>query len=826
MTAQELRCNTPAHPSRAAAVAQPPPGAGQEPALRAMLEARSVALVGASPRPGTLGARMVAEVARSPAAPAMYLVNPKYREIGGVPCHPSLAALPRPVDLVLLGVPDAALAGQVELAARRGDRSAVIFGGAFGVAGGPPGDPGSVEPGPRSGEPGTSGEPGASSGEPGASPGATARLRDHIATTARSAGMALCGAGCMGFVNVGYGLRAIGYAEPHPLPEGPVALVTQSGSVFSALLRTGRPLGYTVAVSSGQELVTTAAQYAAYALDLPQTRVLALVLEAMRDTRALQRVLEAAAVRQLPVVLLTAGRSAAGRALVTAHSGALAGADGAWEALAGAYGVHRVADLAELTDTLELFAIGRRPPPGPRGGIATVHDSGLERAHIADLAADLGVPFGQIGAATVRRLAGVLDPGLEPANPLDMWGASANAQWQLTESLAALAGDPAVAAVGLAVDLVTEFDGDRSYPEALTEAARRTGKPVVVLANIPSAVDPVVAGDLRAAGIPVLQGARSGLLALGHLLAHGTWSPRPQPPPVNAARRDRWARALRAAPLPARPLPARPLPARPLPARPLPAAEAFRLLADYGIPAARARPADNAAAALAAAAEIGYPVVVKTDEPDVAHKSDAGGVVLGISDAAGLAAAYAGLAARLGPRVLVCRAVPPGTELAAGIVTDPDLGPLVVVGAGGVLVEHLADRAVALPPVGAAQARDMLSRLRVARLLAGFRGGPPADLGAVAAAITGVSAIACELGGELASLDINPLICGPDGVVAVDVLAEPAPATAPASPRPASPRSGSPSPGSPSPGPASPGPASPGPASPGPASPGPASPTS
>jgi acetate---CoA ligase (ADP-forming) len=722
---------TPAHPARAAA-AGAPRGAGQEPALRAMLEARSVALVGASPRPGSLGARMVAEVARSPAAPTMYLVNPKYREIGGVPCHPSLAALPYPVDLVLLGVPDAALAGQMELAAHRGDRSAVIFGGAFG--------------------PVAAGEPG--SGEPGPGPGATVPLREQIATTARAAGMALCGAGCMGFVNVGYGLRAVGYQEPDPLPAGPIALVTQSGSVFSALLRTGRPLGYTVAVSSGQELVTTAAQYAAYALDLPQTRVLALVLEAMRDTGALRGVLEAAAVRHIPVVLLTAGRSAAGRALVTAHSGALAGADGAWEALADRYGVHRATDLAELTDTLELFTIGRRPPPGPRGGIATVHDSGLERAHIADLAAGLGVPFAPIGEATVRRLAGVLDPGLEPGNPLDMWGASASAQWQLTESLTALAEDPAVAAVALAVDLVTEFDGDRSYQLALAEAARRTSKPVAVLANIPSAVDRAVAGELRAAGIPVLEGARSGLLALGHLLAHGARPARPQPVLVDTARRDRWAAALRTGPLPA--------------------AEAFRLLGDYGIAAAPVRPADSAAAARAAAAEIGYPVVVKTAEPGVAHKSEAGGVVLGIADAAALDAAYARLAARLGPRVLVCATAEPGTELSLGIVTDPDLGPLVVVGAGGILVEHLADRVVALPPVDGGRARRMLRRLRAGRLLAGFRGRPPADLGAVAAAITGVSAIAGELGGSLAALDINPLICGPAGAVAVDVLVEPA----------------------------------------------------
>jgi len=165
--------------------------------------------------------------------------------------------------------------------------------------------------------------------------------------------------------------------------------------------------------------------------------------------------------------------------------------------------------------------------------------------------------------------------------------------------------------------------------------------------------------------------------------------------------------------------------------------------------------------------------VLKTAEPGVAHKSDAGGVVLGIRDAAELDAAYAGLAGRLGPRVLVCETAGPGTELSLGILADPGLGPLVVVGAGGVLVEHLADRAVALPPVDGAGARRMLSRLRVAPLLTGFRGRPPADLGAIAKAITAVSAIAGELGGELAALDINPLICGPGGAVAVDVLAEP-----------------------------------------------------
>jgi succinyl-CoA synthetase beta subunit len=203
------------------------------------------------------------------------------------------------------------------------------------------------------------------------------------------------------------------------------------------------------------------------------------------------------------------------------------------------------------------------------------------------------------------------------------------------------------------------------------------------------------------------------------------------------------------------------------------------MLRDYGITTAHTRGAASSGEALAAADAIGYPVVLKTDEPGIEHKSDAGGVVLGLRDAAGLVTAYQDLAARLGPRVLVCEAIGPGTELSLGIARDHDLGPLIVVAAGGLLVELLADRTVALPPVGPVQARRMLGGLRVAPLLAGARGQPAADLGAVAAAVVSMSLIAVELGADLEALDVNPLICGPAGAVAVDALAIPRPHVGP-----------------------------------------------
>ena len=757
----------------------PGPGVADRPALTAMLEARTVALVGASPRLGSLGERMISEVTRSSSRPEVYLVNPRHQQIGGRPCHASLADLPGPVDLVLLAVPDSAVEEQLALAARRGDRSAVLFGSAHELPGQPPGQ-------------------------------AQPSLRARLAATARAAGMAVCGAGCMGFVNVPHGLRAVGYVEPDPLPRGPVALITHSGSVFSALLRTRRRLGFTVAVSSGQELVTTAAQYAEYALSLPETRVLALVLEAVREPDRLRAVLAGARERRIPVVMLTAGRSAGGRALVSAHSGALATADGGWEALAAAYGVHRVSDLAEMCDTLELFALAGSPGPlpapawptpcrphpacphpagphpasphpasphpadpgaanpiptshdsptdtaslGRRTGIATVHDSGLERAHVADVAEELGVPFAAISAATTARLAGLLDPGLEPGNPLDVWGTGARAGEQLSGSLAALAGDPAVRAVALAVDLVHEFDGDQSYPEAVAQTARRTSKPVVVLSNVPAAVDPATAAALRDSGIPVLEGTRTGLLALKHLLDHGADHGEPAPASApDRARQDRWTRLITAG-----------------------EAHGPRLedlLRDYGIASARTRAAHSSAGALAAAAQIGYPVVLKTAEPGIAHKSDAGGVVLGLRNPDALRDAYEDLAERLGRRVLVCETIPAGPELSLGLARDHELGPLLVVGAGGVLVELLADRAVALPPVSPVQACRMLGTLRAFRLLTGLRGQPAADLDAVTAAITGLSQLAAELGDVLEALDINPLICGPDRAAAVDALAIP-----------------------------------------------------
>jgi acetate---CoA ligase (ADP-forming) len=685
--------------------------------VRAMLEARTVAVVGASARPGSFGAQLVAELRAGDPAVRVVPVNPRWTEVAGLPCVPTIADVDAPVDLVVLGVPNLALEEQLAAAAAVGARSAVVY---------------------------ASGYEAPSADRP--------PLVERLAAVARDAGMAVCGGNCMGFWNLDAGVRALGYQENDVPPRGPVTFVSHSGSAFSALLRNHRGIGFNLVVSAGQEYVTTMADYLDFALDQPTTRVAALLLETVRDAPSFRAALARAAEADVPVVALKVGRSSRGRRMVAAHSGALAGEDGAYEALFDAYGVLRVDDLDELFDTVELLAAGRRAGPG---AVATVHDSGAERALAVDVAEAVGMPYGPLQPQTLSRLDALLDPGLEPANPLDVWGTGQDTRGLFADSMRALAEDPGVAVVALGVDMVQEYDGETAYLDAVLDTAAGTDKPVVVLSNAHSSLHQPSAQRLRAGGIPVLAGTRSGMLALRHLLELRDARSRPPVPAVavDAARAARW-RARLAAGTPS-------------------SADGLELLADYGLRVAPTVVVTSASEAVAAADEVGYPVVLKTDEPSVAHKSDKGGVVLGLTDAQRVRAAYEDVAARLGPRVAVSATAPAGVEVALGMVVDPQMGPLLLVAAGGVLVELLHDRALAVPPLDRARAHALVDRLRVRPLLDGVRGAPAADVESLVDAVLAVSTLATELGDAVQALDVNPVLCGPDGAVAVDALVVP-----------------------------------------------------
>jgi acetate---CoA ligase (ADP-forming) len=683
-------------------------------ALRAMLEARSVAVVGASSRFDSPGYHMMKQLIIGGFSGEVAAVNPKYEEVEGIACFPSLGEVPFIPDLVLLGVGNRRLEGQMEEAARCGARGVVVF--ASGLED-PPGDP---------------------------------PLTERLRSIAAEADMVVCGANCMGFADIEHGLRALAFEERADLEPGNVAWISHSGSAFSALLHAERGIRFNFAVSTGQELTTTMADYMLYALERESTRVISLFLETVRDPERFRLALETAAERDVPIVALKVGRTPISRRLVTAHSGALAGDDAAYEALFDAYGVARVGTLNEMADLVELLGTGRRATPG---GLAAILDSGGERAHLVDAAADVEVPLARPSEATLRDVSARLEPGLPAVNPLDAWGTDNDPYNIFLDCSRHLVDDPDTGAFAYVVDLHSDR-AERGHAWAAERVWASTQKPFAVVCGITSAIQECAAARLRSSGVPVLEDVTSGLRAFLHLFERRDARRLPSlalPDPVPRETVQRWREALAAG-------------------EGLGEARALEMLADYGVPVARTAAATGLQGVLAAAGRLGYPVALKTVA--TSHKTELGGVTLGNRDEVALAAAYREMSSRLGPAVTVQEMVEPGVEMALGVVHDLQFGPLVMVAAGGMLIETLGDRRLALPPLDEVRASRLIDQLHARPLLDGVRGAPPADVNALARVLSRLSLLARDLGDLIGALDVNPVIVGPRGCVAVDALVE------------------------------------------------------
>jgi acyl-CoA synthetase (NDP forming) len=684
------------------------------PSLAPLLRARSVAVVGASAKRGSFGHALLRQTLDTGYAGAVYPVNPGRAEIDGLRCFPSLADLPARVDLAILAVADERLETALRSVVEAGVPAAVIFG---------------AIPVPGEGDP----------------------LPDRLRRIAAEAGVALLGGNCMGFYNYRDRLFVSGYPVHERSPAGGIAIVSHSGSSFSALANSGRGLRFSYAISPGQELVLTAADYLRFLVEQPETRVVGLFLETVRDPAGFMDALEVAAQREVPLVVLKVGRSERGRAMALAHSGALAGSNEAFTALCERWGVIQVASLDEMGDTLELLAAPRRPRGG---GLSLAGDSGGERALIVDRAAELGVPWAALDQATLAAIGDALEPGLAAANPLDVWGSGKDWQRVYETSLTAMARDPATGIVVLAVDLVSGSRLAPDYVEVVLRVQRATETSIAVLGNMSTTIDRELAARLRAHGVPVLMGTQTGLAALRHALTWAPACPRTSPSAADMELAAECRQLLSAL------------------SDPLDEVAAKRLLAAWGIPVVAERLVDSKDEALAASRELGWPVVLKTAAQGLAHKSDEGGVLLGLPDEVAVDSAYVQLCERFGPRVVVQRqeSLADKIELFLGMTVDPQFGPLVSFGLGGIWVETLRDVVVALPPVTPEHAEWMLRQLRAAPLLFGARGRPPIDLPALTEAIAAFSQMAAALADDLAEIDVNPLLAGPIGVDAVDAL--------------------------------------------------------
>ena len=686
--------------------------------LAPLFNPASIAVIGASGRAGRPGNSVLKALKALDFPGALWPVNPNYEDIDGLACFPDTAALPGAPDLALIAGATERMEEQLAAAIACGARSAMVFAHALLAE--------DTEP----------------------------PILDRVGAMARETGLPLAGPYTIGYVN--YADRAaVTWAPPLLYRAGHIAAVLQSGATFGTMYNMDPRVRYNLIAHPGQEAVLTIDDYMDYMLELPTTRALGLYLETVRDPDGFVAALEKAHALDIPVVALKSGRGDRAARMVMTHSGGLAGDDGAIQAVFDRYGVARVHTMDEWLVTLTLMAHPHRPGPG---GLAAITDSGGQRNVLFDLAQDIGLDWAEIGPATTERIRSRINFSLLPMNPLDAWGGEPDWTDVFKDSLEALLADPATA-IGL---VFTEF-GVASDPmmvayfDMLKEVAATAEKPVMGASFTSRQVHPRHVLELDAVGIPVLDGSREALGAVKHAFAYRDFRARaadPPPPAPKPAVLARWRARLGKA-------------------TPLDEAEGLALLADFGIPVADTRIAESAADAVAAAAAVGYPVALKAAMAAIAHKTEAGGVVLDLADAAALEAAYAVMAERLGPRVLVAAMAPPGTELALGIVRDDQFGPLAMVGAGGILVESLRDVRFAIPPFGVAAARRLTQSLGAAAILAGVRGRPAADLGAVADALARLSVLAHTLGEALDGLDVNPLIAGPAGSVAVDALVVP-----------------------------------------------------
>jgi acyl-CoA synthetase (NDP forming) len=575
----------------------------------------------------------------------------------------------------------------------------------------------------------------------------------------------------MGFFALHERLAVCGYESNPALPAGNVTLISHSGSIWDALLQNNRGVHFNYAVSSGSELVTSLADYMQFALADPSTGVLALFLETVRDPDTFRAALAQAAEQDVPVVALKAGRSEQGARLAQAHSGALAGVDAAYEALFAYYGVQRVKSPDEMMDTVELFAAKLRPSTGY---ISAICDSGGQRSMLVDLAESEGVAFAPIAAATSERLAQVLDPGLEPINPLDAWGSGNNYQAIYQECFQSLDADPLTGLNVFAVDLTNAGDLTPAYVDVALAIQSTLRHPLLFLTHLTAAAGETQIDRLRRAGIPVLMGTETGLRAIKHVVEYSTFQQQRRAnlrisesanlglsPSVpgrvfadSQIRRFAFRQILQTAP------------------GPLDEFASKEILRAYGLTTPREVIAMSLTDTLLAAQQIGYPVALKTAAGEL-HKSDRGGVQLAIPDARALTEIYNEFAMRFGPRVLVQQMVASGVELLLGLVNDAQFGPMLALGMGGILVEVLRDHRLLLLPTTPGAVRETLLSLRGAALFKGVRGRNPVDLEAVVAAAIRLTILADDLGELIAEVDINPLMALPSGAVAVDALIVP-----------------------------------------------------
>jgi acetyl coenzyme A synthetase (ADP forming)-like protein len=694
--------------------------------IRPFLSPGSVAVVGASTRRGSIGNAIVVNLVRCGFTGPIYPVNPAAKEVEGLAVYPRISAIPRNVDLAVVAVPAAAVEGVVADASRAGVHGVVIISSGFAEVS----DEGRA---------------------------AQARLRDLV----RSSGMRMIGPNCVGVLNTDPAVSLNATFAPHWPPAGAIGMLSQSGALGLAMLdyAKGRHIGVSSFVSVGNKADVSSNDLLAYWADDPRTRVVVLYLESFGNPRKFARVAPELA-RKKPIVAIKAGRSTAGVRAAASHSAALAILDVAVDALFEQAGVIRTKTMEELFDAVELLSL--QPPPAGRR-VAIVTNAGGPAILAADACESRGLELPPLAPATIATLNGFLPAQAGLANPVDMIAAASAEDYART--IAAVASDPGIDSI-IAMHVPTMVSAAEAIGAGIARgaAAAPAEKPVIAVYISANAAPASIHGGRRGP-LPCYPFPENAAIALAAAERYGRWRRRER---GDVLALDRFAVAS------VRAVVDRVLAAGTEPCW-LSSDDVATLLRAAGIGIAASERVAGPEAGAAAAERIGYPLVAKLLSPDILHKSDVGGVILGLHSAAEVSAAVSRLgelARSRGARfegVLLQREVRGGSEALVGVTTDPTFGPLLLCGLGGVLVELLRDVSFRLTPVSRLDAEEMIAGLRSAKLLDGYRGAPAGDRAALVGVIQRISALV-EVVPEIRELDLNPVkILEPGrGAVVVD----------------------------------------------------------
>src|SRR5688572_760381 len=668
-----------------------------------LLSAKSIAIVGASPK-GRWPMGIYRNLKKAYKG-KVFLINPNYQEIENNPCYPNLAALPEVPEELLILIPTRAVLGTLEEATKLGTKAATIYTAGFGEGDDPKGKE------------------------------RAQAMRELCDKT----GMVICGPNCMGSYSVGEGLWTFPTATPL-LKKGPVGLIFQSGGSLGNWIKgaTERGIGFSYAVSSGNEVSLDLVDYLSFLVDDPDTKVITLMVEGIRRPDEFMAVAEQALGKGKPILAVKLGRSEMGKRQAISHTGSLAGADEVFDAVCNRLGLIRCPTLEDLTETTLAFIPGRFPK-GSRAAI--VVNSGGMKGLICDHCDELKTNLAQLSDKTKEAVRPLIPAELAVENPLECGVAGFGDEQGFINIVKLHAEDPGVDLLAIHGELPR---GQKRSADLFKSVTAATDKPVLAFGRSTYSCLDESRAFQEEAGMPFLQAIKPTLRALAGLGLYGE-------------------RRLRGVPK---------LPAATGGPADLEGENFHALLQRHSIGLPKQATAGTAADAAAKAKEIGFPVAVKLIAAEVIHKTESGAVVLGLKNAEEIQAEGQKLLSKtLGRGHLLIQEMVQGTEVLIGARTDPQYGPFLMVGLGGIFVEVLKDVSIRLLPLDQREAREMLKELRGYKILEGVRGQGPRDVDALVKAMVGLSEIFAAHRNHLSDMEINPIMVRAQGggVAAVDV---------------------------------------------------------